>query len=207
MSEYSDKKLFCSGEKQSGLLLVISGPSGCGKGTVLSKLFENRSGLFYSISATTRSPRQGEVNGKEYYFLTKQDFEQKIEQGEMLEYASYCGNYYGTPASAVEEQCSKGYDTVLEIEVQGAMLVKKACPKCVTIFISPPSMQELERRLRGRGTERDEVIKNRLEMAMREIGSAGAYDYIVVNDDVEAAALKIDSIISAEKCKASRLLL
>lgn len=205
MSDVSDKILFPGSGRQGGLLLVISGPSGSGKGTVLSNLFKRREGLFYSVSATTRLPRPGEKHGREYYFLTKQEFENKINAGGMLEYASYCDNYYGTPKSAVEEQCAQGNDVVLEIEVQGAMNVKKTCPDCVSIFIAPPSLKELEHRLRGRGTESNEVITNRLKTALKEIGCAGEYDYIVVNDEVEKAAKKIDSIITAEKCKTSRL--
>jgi guanylate kinase len=204
MSETREKLLFTPNVKRRGLLLVVSGPSGSGKGTVLSSLFERRNNLFYSVSATTRSPRPGEIDGREYYFLTRQEFERKIDDGGMLEHACYCDNYYGTPRSAVEEQCNNGIDVILEIEVQGAMQVKKAWPDCVTIFIEPPSPQELERRLRGRGTESDEVIKNRLNTAMQEINHVREYDYIVVNDEVEEAAAKIDCIMAAEKCKASR---
>ncbi len=141
MSEAVSKACFTQSVKRTGLLLVISGPSGSGKGTVLSKLFERRNGLFYSVSATTRLPRPGEVNGREYYFLTRQEFENKIKDGGMLEHANYCGNYYGTPRFAVEQQCGNGLDVVLEIEVQGAVQVKKALPDCVTIFIAPPSKE------------------------------------------------------------------
>lgn len=204
MSETGKTPFFNNEKSHKGLLIVVSGPSGSGKGTVLSKVFSMNKDMFYSVSATTRAPRPGEVNGKQYYFLTREEFEQKINDGGMLEYASYCGNYYGTPLAAVEKKCNAGSDVVLEIEVQGAMQVKKACPDCVTVFIVPPSAEELERRLRGRGTESDEVIKNRLETAVSEIEFAKKYDYIVVNDDVETAARKIDSIVAAEKCKSSR---
>lgn len=203
MSETGNTPFFNEKPKK-GLLIVVSGPSGSGKGTVLSKVFETNKDMFYSVSATTRAPRPGEVHGKHYYFLTREEFEQRIKNGGMLEYASYCGNYYGTPRAAVEEKCNAGFDVVLEIEVQGAMQVKKACPDCVTIFIVPPSAKELEKRLRGRGTESDEVIKKRLETAVSEIEYAKKYDYIVVNDDVDIAAGKIGSIVAAEKCKASR---
>lgn len=205
MSETREKTLFNPSLKRRGLLLVVSGPSGSGKGTVLSNLFERRSDLFYSVSATTRLPRPGEIDGREYFFLTQQEFESKINDGGMLEHACYCGNYYGTPRSAVEQQCDNGIDVILEIEVQGAMQVKKAWPDCVTVFIAPPSPQELERRLRGRGTESDEVIKNRLDTAMKEISHAPEYDYIVVNDEVGESAAKIDCIMAAEKCRTSRL--
>lgn len=205
MSEAAQTSFFKDEKSKKGLLIVVSGPSGSGKGTVLSKLFSLREGMFYSVSATTRAPRPGEKNGQQYFFLTHEQFEQKIKDGGMLEHASYCGNYYGTPRSAVEERCAKGQDVVLEIEVQGAMQVKKTCPDCVTVFIAPPSGAELERRLRGRGTESDEVIKKRLETAAGEVGLADKYDYIVVNDDVETAAKEIDSIVTAEKCKTSRI--
>lgn len=195
MSENAPKK---------GLLLVISGPSGSGKGTVLSQVFSNNPNIFYSISATTRSPRPGDVDGEQYYFLTKEQFEQKIKDGGMLEYAEYCGNYYGTPKAPVEEKCANGFDVVLEIEVQGAIQVKKLNPDCVTIFITPPSLEVLEKRLRGRGTEPENVIESRLETARKEMALKDKYDYIVVNDKVSDAASKIQSIIVAEKLKAGR---
>lgn len=204
MSEYPKGRFFDT-ENKKGLLIVVSGPSGSGKGTVLSQLFSQRGGMFYSVSATTRAPRPGEEDGRQYYFLTREEFERRIEKGDMLEYATYCENYYGTPKSAVEKKCADGLDVVLEIEVQGAKKVMKACPDCVSIFIAPPSAEELERRLRGRGTESEEVVKERLETAIAEIGSAGDYDYIVVNDEVRAAADRIDSIVTAEKSKAKRI--
>lgn len=189
-----------------GLLIVISGPSGTGKGAVLKKLFKRRSGLYYSISATTRAPRPGEVDGVNYYFLETAQFERQVSSGEMLEYAKYCGNYYGTPRAAVEKRLGAGEDVVLEIEVQGAESVKKTCPDCVSVFILPPSCEELERRLRGRGTESDTVIRRRLNTALEEISRAPGYDYIVINDEVEAAAERINSIITAEKLKTAAVL-
>jgi guanylate kinase len=189
---------------RKGLLIVVSGPSGSGKGTVLSELFSKRQGLFYSVSATTRAPRPGEKDGEQYYFLTREKFEQMITAGGMLEHACYCGNYYGTPKSAVEDKRNAGLDVILEIEVQGAMQIKKACPDCVTVFIAPPSLAELARRLRGRGTESDEVIKKRLETASRELNCAEEYEYVVVNDDIKTAAQKLESIIVAEKCRVLR---
>lgn len=187
-----------------GLLIVVSGPSGSGKGTVLGRLLAGRQGIFYSVSATTRAPRPGEENGKNYYFLTREEFESRIAGGGMLEYAEYCRNYYGTPRSAVERQLGLGHDVVLEIEVRGAMQVKAACPDAVMIFILPPSRAELERRLRGRGTESEEKIRNRLTAADTEIASARRYDYIVVNAEVAQAADAISSIITAEKYRSSR---
>ena len=165
-----------------------------------------RCGLHLSVSATTREPRNGEQDGKQYYFLTREKFEAMIEAGEMLEHACYCGNYYGTPKAAVEQKLNAGIDVILEIEVQGAEQIKKTRPDCVTVFIAPPSPEELERRLRGRGTESDEVINKRLETAHRELACAGQYEYIVVNDSVKAAAQRLDGIITAEKCRASRVL-
>lgn len=195
------KPYFKDESARKGLLIVVSGPSGSGKGTVLSEVFAKRKGIYYSVSATTRKPRPGELNGQHYFFLTHEEFENKIRTGEMLEYARYCGNYYGTPKWAVEEKLRSGYDVILEIEVQGAKQVKRVCPDCITIFIAPPSEEELEKRLRGRGTECDEIIKKRLETSISEIQHAFDYDYIVVNDVVEIAAKKIDSIITAEKCR------
>lgn len=189
---------------EKGLLIVVSGPSGSGKGTVLGEVFQKRQGIFYSVSATTRPPRPGEENGKNYYFLTREEFESRIARGDMLEYAEYCRNYYGTPRSAVERQLSLGHDVVLEIEVRGAMQVKAACPDAVMIFILPPSRAELERRLRGRGTETEEKIQRRLQAADTETAAAGRYDYIVVNAKVAEAADAISSIITAEKHRSSR---
>ena len=153
--------------KERGLLLVISAPSGGGKGTVLKELFAQDENLRLSVSATTRAPRPGEVHGEQYYFTTKEDFEKKIGAGEMLEYAQYVGNYYGTPKAPVEAWLTEGRDVVLEIEVQGGAQIKKLCPDCVSIFILPPSMEVLEKRLRGRGTENEVTIRMRLETAGR----------------------------------------
>lgn len=183
---------------------MVSGPSGSGKGTVLKELMKNQNNLFYSVSATTREPRPGEVDGENYYFLTHEEFEHQIQKGRMLEYAEYCGNYYGTPRTAVDEMLERGNDVLLEIEVQGAMNVKKSCPGCATVFLMPPSLSELERRLHKRGTEDEKVVQNRLEAAKREIPHAPDYDYIVVNDDVELAAGQIAAILTAEKCKTTR---
>ncbi len=190
---------------KSGLLVVVSGPSGCGKGTVLKQLIENDEHVFYSVSATTRSPRVGEVDGVHYYFISKEQFEEKIASGGMLEYASYVGNYYGTPKQAVEEKCAAGYDVILEIEVQGAMQLREKCPDAVFVFIIPPSMEELEHRLVNRQTETQEVIQNRLNTARTELKFAPKYDYIVVNQTVEQAVSDIRAILQAEKCRSSRM--
>ena len=190
---------------KSGLLVVVSGPSGCGKGTVLKQLIENDEHVFYSVSATTRSPRVGEVDGVHYYFISKEQFEEQIASGGMLEYASYVGNYYGTPKQAVEEKCAAGYDVILEIEVQGAMQLREKCPNAVFVFIIPPSMEELEHRLVNRQTETQEVIQNRLNTARTELQFAPKYDYIVVNQTVEQAVSDIRAILQAEKCRSNRM--
>lgn len=188
-----------------GLLIVISGPSGVGKGTVRSALFEMEGhDLVYSISMTTRSPRRGEVNGREYYFVTKEEFQRNIEEGKMLEYAEFVNNYYGTPKDTIEKQLELGKEVVLEIDVQGATQVREKMPDAVFIFIAPPSFDELVNRLTCRGTESFEIIQERVEKAKREIDLAYMYDYIVVNDTVENAADKIVAIIRAEHAKVER---
>lgn len=192
---------------KKGLLIVISGPSGVGKGTVRKALFKREGhNLVYSISMTTRNPRDGEVDGSDYYFVSQQEFKRQIEKGNLLEYAQFVGNFYGTPYDKVEEQIENGNEVVLEIEVQGAMQVKAKKPDAVFIFIAPPSYKALEERLRTRGTETEEVIKERLEKASRELMQAASYDYIVVNDDVNNAADKIMAIIRAEHAKCARSL-
>lgn len=192
---------------KKGLLVVISGPSGVGKGTVRKALFERvGQDLVYSISMTTRKPRTGEQNGVDYFFVGKKEFEEQIKKGNLLEYATFVDNYYGTPYDKVEEQLNLGNEVVLEIEVQGAMQVKSKKPDAVFIFIAPPSFKALEERLRNRGTESESVIMERLEKAKREIDQAPAYDYIVVNDDVNNAADRIMAIIRAEHAKCNRSL-
>lgn len=188
-----------------GLLIVISGPSGVGKGTVRSALFEMEGhDLVYSISMTTRKPRRDEVNGREYYFVTKEEFQRNIEEGKMLEYAEFVNNYYGTPLGTVEKQIEIGKEVVLEIDVQGATQVREKMPDAIFIFIAPPSFDELVNRLTCRGTESYEVIQERVKKARREIDLAYMYDYIVVNDTVENAADKIIAIIRAEHAKVER---
>ena len=188
-----------------GLLIVISGPSGVGKGTVRKALFEKKGhDLVYSVSMTTRAPRAGEVDGKDYYFVTKEIFEQRIKEGKFLEYTKFVGNYYGTPLDKVEEQLDKGKEVVLEIEVEGAKQVRKKMKDAVFIFIAPPTMADLKARLKSRGTESDDIIKERYEKACREIGLAYLYNYIVVNDTVENAADKIMAIIRSEHARTIR---
>lgn len=189
---------------EKGLLAVISAPSGGGKGTILKELFARDENLRLSVSATTRAPRPGEEHGKQYYFLSRKEFEELIAQGKMLEHAEYVGNYYGTPRDPVEEWLSQGRDVVLEIEVQGGAQVKKLMPECVSIFILPPSMKVLGERLRGRGTEAEETVQKRLATARQEIPQAKEYDYLVFNDRLEDAVKDILAILRAEKLKYSR---
>ncbi|WP_138203283.1 guanylate kinase [Haloimpatiens lingqiaonensis] len=187
-----------------GLLIVISGPSGTGKGTICKEVLK-RNDFWLSVSATTRSPRKGEQHGKEYYFLTKEEFEAKIEERDFLEYAHVYNNYYGTPKSNVIEKLEKGKDVILEIDIQGAINVKKAYSEAILIFILPPSYEELKNRIVNRGTETEESLKTRLESANREIECSKEYDYVVVNDTVDAAVRRVESIILAEKCKLKKM--
>lgn len=188
-----------------GLLIVISGPSGVGKGTVRKALFEKKGhDLVYSVSMTTRAPREGEIEGKDYYFVTKEVFEERIKQGKFLEYTKFVGNYYGTPLDKVEEQLDSGKEVVLEIEVEGAKQVRKKMKDAIFIFIAPPTMADLKARLKSRGTESEEIINERYEKACREIGLAYLYNYIVVNDTVENAADKIMAIIRSEHARTIR---
>ena len=184
-----------------GQLIVFSGPSGVGKGTVLKEFLTGRENVALSVSATTRQPRPGEENGVHYYFLTKEEFLKKVEEGNMLEYAQYNSNYYGTPKDKVDEALAQGRDIVLEIEVQGALLVKEKCPNALLVFVAPPSWQELRDRLTGRGTEDAATIENRLNIAKQELTQAVHYDYILVNDTVEAAAQRLEHIIEAGRCR------
>lgn len=189
---------------KKGLLLVISGPSGVGKGTVLAQYKKNAPKMKMSVSATTRSPRPGEENKREYYFVTKEQFEQAAKSGEMLEYAEYSGNCYGTPKKAVYDKLNNGFDVVLEIEVQGAMQIKEKCPEAVLIFILPPSYEELEKRLLGRKTENKDAVDKRMSTAKKELLAAKNYDYVIVNDSVETAAQKLHTVIEGARYLASQ---
>jgi len=180
---------------ERGKLLVLSGPSGCGKGTVLRELMRGRDDMVFSVSATTRAPRPGEVDGREYYFVTRERFHEMVEQGELLEHAEFVGNCYGTPKAPVLQQLEMGRHVLLDIEVQGAAQVKKAMPEAVLVFLIPPSLGELERRLRGRGTETEEKIQQRLKTAEYEMTLSGEYDYTVVNDEVARAAAELAEIL------------
>lgn len=187
-----------------GILITVSGPSGSGKGTVLSELIKKRDDVKISVSMTTRKKRNGEIDGSSYYFVDREYFEKKINSNGMLEYAEYAGNYYGTPKEPVDEMLNAGKAVILEIDVQGADKIKNIYPDVIRIFIMPPSVSVLERRLRGRNTEDEETINHRLVIAKGEMRMALDYDFIVVNDSLEEAVKDIETIIDAERLKASR---
>lgn len=192
--------------KEKGLLIVLSGPSGVGKGTVRKAIFSQEDTRFeYSISMTTRKPREGEVDGVDYFFKSREEFEVLIEQGKLLEYAEFVGNYYGTPVDYVRETLDAGRDVFLEIEVQGAQQVRDKFPEGLFIFLAPPSLSELQNRLVTRGTETDDLIQGRMNTARKEIEMMNLYDYIVENDQIEHAVGKIKSIVQAEHCKRERV--
>lgn len=184
-----------------GKLLVISGPSGAGKSTVVFKAIEGRTDVCFSTSVTTRSPRPGEKDGREYFFVDFERFREMVERDELLEHAEYVANRYGTPRFYVEKRLEEGMNVLLDIEVQGARQVRRKMPEAVLIFIAPPSMTELERRLRGRGTDTESAIEGRLIRARQEYQEADFYDYLIVNDDVEKAARQLNAIIEAEHCR------
>lgn len=187
-----------------GLLISVSGPSGTGKGSVLAKVKEMNSSFGTSISVTTREPREGEKDGVDYYFKSKDEFMKMYEEGEILEYDEFVGNFYGTPTIALQEMSEEGTDVLLDLTIAGSMALKENFEQSVTIFLLAPSYEELEKRLRGRGTDSDEAIKARLEMARQETNYVGNFDYVVINDDIEEAANKVLAIIKAEKCRCAR---
>lgn len=188
--------------KEKGKLFVISGPSGAGKSTVVFKAIEGRADMCFSTSVTTRKPRPGETDGKEYFFVELDRFREMVENDELLEYAEYVANSYGTPRAYVEKQLEAGINVVLDIEVQGAQQINQKMPEAVKIFIIPPSIEELEKRLIGRGTDSPRAIEARLIRARQEYAEADFYDYIIINDDAEKAAKELSAIFLAEHCRA-----
>lgn len=188
-----------------GILLVISGFSGAGKGTIVNRLIEKYDEYALSISMTSRAPRPGDVEGINYFFVSREEFEKTIAENGLLEYAEYCGNYYGTPRAFVEKKLEEGRNVILEIEIQGASNIKKAFPESLLIFITPPSAAELEKRLRSRGTESEEAIKGRLARAHEESNGMDKYDFIVINDDLEECVDEVHRIIEFSKKQPVRM--
>jgi len=192
--------------QEKGLLIVLSGPSGVGKGTVRKEIFSQPDTAFeYSVSATTRKPREGEIDGVDYFFKTREAFEEMIENDQLLEYAEYVGNYYGTPVEYVRQTLDEGKDVFLEIEVQGAGQVRKKFPEGLFILLAPPSLSELENRIVTRGTETEDLIKGRMKAAREELEMMELYDYVVENDKVELACERVKSIVVAEHCRRERV--
>lgn len=192
-------------ENKKGLLIILSGPSGAGKDSVIRKIMEKRKDLKLSISYTTRLPREGEVNGKDYHFVSKNEFMEIVNNGQMLEYATYCNNYYGTPSFEIDKELVKGNKIILEIEVQGAEQVIKKSSESVSVFIVPPSIDTLKQRLLKRGLDTPETVKNRVAEAKKEINFANNYNYIVVNDNINECVENIIKIIDVEYMKSSRM--
>ncbi|MGN1371934.1 MAG: guanylate kinase [Candidatus Coprovivens sp.] len=192
-------------QRERGSLIVVSGPSGCGKGTVIQEFLKSYNEAWLSISCTSREPRPGDIPNESYFFISREEFEEKIKKDEFLEYAEYNGNYYGTPKEHIEEKLTRGIDVILEIEVQGALKVKEIVPEAICIFIMPPSMKELKKRLVGRGTESKEKVLSRFKTAYQEINNVTKYNYVVTNDDVESAVLKMSAILLSEKCRVDRI--
>lgn len=192
--------------KEKGILIVISGPSGAGKGTICKALKERNKKIWISTSMTTREPRKGELNGVDYYFVSKEDFETRIKEDKFLEYAIvHNGQYYGTPKDKINERLMAGYDVILEIDIQGALEIKDKISEALFIFIMPPTMDELKKRLINRNTETEEKVLERFKTAYKEINEVTKYNYVVVNDEVEEATSKVEAIITAEKCRVDRI--
>ena len=192
--------------RKRGQLYVVSGPSGCSKDTIVQKLLKKRKDIWLSISCTSRSPRPNEKNGKDYFFLTNEEFEKGISNDEFLEYAKFADNYYGTPRKSIEQHLQNGEDVILVIEIMGALQIKELLPDTLFIFILPPSMKELKRRLVNRGTETKEKIDKRFLRAYEEINELNKYNYVVVNDEVDLAVKKVESILLSEKCRVDRII-
>lgn len=190
--------------KRKGILTVVSGFSGSGKGTLMKALLSKYDNYALSVSMTTRAPRPGEVDGKDYFFITKEEFEKNIEAGKLIEHANYVGNYYGTPADYVFNKLDEGMDVLLEIEIQGALQVKKRFPDTLLLFVTPPNAEELKNRLKGRGTESEDVINKRLARAIEESEGIEEYEYLIINDDLESCVSNMHEVIQNAKLKASR---
>ncbi|MBP5151772.1 MAG: guanylate kinase [Lachnospiraceae bacterium] len=190
--------------KQEGILIVISGFSGAGKGTLMKRLLSDYDEFALSVSMTSRGMREGEAEGREYFFVSREEFEAAIKAGKLLEHAEYCGNYYGTPREYVETKLKEGKNVILEIEVQGAMQIRKKFPKALLLYVTPPSIKELENRLKKRGTESDEVIRRRLTQAKTEVDFVDDYDYLVINDDLDECVKEMYGIICASAFEIKR---
>jgi guanylate kinase len=191
-------------DNKRGIVLVISGPSGSGKGSILSKIKEEDKKIVYSVSATTRLPRENEIDGFHYHFKTIEEFEKMIKNGEFIEWVNFCGNYYGTPLKQIKDSIDDGNDILLELEVEGAMKIKESIPESVLVFVMPPSYDELKSRISNRGTESKDSLKMRMESALNEIRVAKDYDYVIINDEIDEATKSLEALLLAEKSKIKR---